>query len=125
MAVLSKVYLIDILINGGIQMAKIDCGVTNCSHNKTGICYANCIDIVGNSAKKDADTACGSFLNKLHYSELTNNVLSSGSCDCLKCTVETCSFNSNKLCTLDNIQVSGDNVEYHSQTACASFQLKE
>ena len=32
-------------------MAKIDCEVTNCSHNKSGECYANCVDIVGSSAK--------------------------------------------------------------------------
>ncbi|WP_425059929.1 hypothetical protein SCACP_05570 [Sporomusa carbonis] len=105
-------------------MAKIDCQVTNCSHNKSGVCYANCVDIVGSSAKKDYDTACGSYLNRLHYSELTNNVLSSGSCDCLKCTVETCTFNSNNLCTLDNIQVSGKNAEYHTQTECSSFRLR-
>jgi hypothetical protein len=104
-------------------VAKINCEVTNCSHNKSGVCYANCVDIVGSSSKKDDDTLCGSFLNKLHYSELTNNVLSSGSCDCLKCTVVTCTFNSNNLCTLDDINVSGAHAEYHTQTKCSSFKL--
>ena len=106
-------------------MAKIACEVTNCSHNKTGECYANCIDIVGSSANENFDTACGAFLNKLHYSELTNNMLSEGSCDCLKCSVETCTYNSNKLCTLDHIQVTGPNAEYHTQTACASFEPQQ
>lgn len=106
-------------------MDKIRCEVTNCSHNKKEVCFANCVDIVGSSAKKEYDTACGSFLNRLHYSELTNNTLSSGSCDCLKCTVETCDFNSNHLCTLDSIKVSGQgNVEYHNQTECASFKIR-
>lgn len=105
-------------------MAKINCQVTNCSHNNSGLCYANCVDIVGSSVKKDYDTCCGSFLNKLHYSELTCNTLSSGSCDCLKCTVVTCAFNSNKLCTLDNIQVGGEHVEYYTQTECDSFTLR-
>lgn len=105
-------------------MAKINCEVTNCSHNKERVCYANCVDIVGISARKEGETACGSFLNKLHYSELTNNTLSSGSCDCLKCTVETCTYNSNRLCTLDDIQVAGQgNVEYHTQTECDSFKI--
>lgn len=103
-------------------MAKINCEVINCSHNNSGICYANCIDIVGNSATKDSHTNCGTFLNRLHYAELTNNVLSSGSCDCLKCVVETCSYNDNKLCQLGSITVSGDNVEYYTQTKCASFK---
>lgn len=104
-------------------MDKIACGVNNCSHNKSGVCYANCVDIVGSSARKDYDTACGSFLNKLHYSELTNNTLSSGSCDCLKCTVETCTYNSNHLCNLGSIRVGGEyNVQYHTQTSCHSFK---
>jgi hypothetical protein len=105
-------------------MARINCEVTNCSHNKYGVCYANCVDIVGSSAKEDFDTACGSFLHRLHYAELTNNILGSGSSDCLKCTVETCTFNNNNLCTLDDIRVSGKNAEYHTQTACVSFKLK-
>jgi hypothetical protein len=104
-------------------MARIDCGVTNCSHNKSSVCYANCVDISGSSSLKAYDTCCSSYLNRLHYSELTSNTLSSGSCDCLKCTVETCTFNHNNLCTLDNIQVSGENAEYHTQTECSSFKL--
>lgn len=105
-------------------MAKINCGVSNCSHNKANVCYANCIDIVGATAKQDCDTCCGSFLNKLTYAELTNNVLSAGACDCLQCSVETCSYNSSNLCTLENIQVSGSNVESYTQTDCASFKNK-
>lgn len=103
-------------------MARINCEVIKCSHNKSGVCFANCVDIVGNSAVKENDTCCGSFLNKLLYSELTNNVLSSGSCDCLKCSVETCTYNDNKLCSLETIQVSGDSVEYYTQTRCSSFK---
>ena len=106
-------------------MARINCYVSECSHNKVGECYANCVDIVGSSASKDVDTCCGSFLNKLHYAELTNNTLSSGSCDCLKCTVDNCALNNNHLCTLDNIQVSGEKAEYHTQTKCDSFKQIE
>lgn len=123
MGVLSRVYLIDILNKGEIKMAKISCEVTNCSHNDSGVCYANCVDIVGNSAQKGDDTCCGSFLNSLHYSGLTNNTLSSGSCDCLKCAAENCTFNDNKLCTLDQIQVSGETVNDYTQTECESFKL--
>lgn len=106
-------------------MAKIDCDVINCSHNKSGECYANCVDIVGNASVREHDTSCGSYLNKLHYSELTNNVLSSGSCDCLKCMVETCTYNENKLCSLGHIHVSGDQAEYYTQTKCASFKHRD
>jgi len=104
-------------------MAIINCRVGVCSHNKTGECYANCVNIVGSSAMEDYDTCCGSFLNKLHYSELTNNMLNPGPCDCLKCTVETCTFNNNNICKLDNIQVGGEQVYYYAQTGCDSFKL--
>lgn len=106
-------------------MAKIDCDVNKCSHNKAGVCFANCVDIVGSSAKKDCDTCCGTFLNKFTYGNLTNNVLSEGSCDCLKCTVNTCTYHSNNLCTLGSIHVSGNNVEYYTQTDCRSYSSKE
>ena len=106
-------------------MAKINCQVTECSHNKSSVCYANCVDIVGSSAKKEYDTSCGSFLNKLHYSELTNNTVSEGASDCLTCTVETCTFNRNNLCTLDSIMVNGASVEFYTQTECDSFKLKQ
>ncbi len=124
MVVHLKGYWNDILNRGGYNMAKINCYVNECSHNKSGECYANCVDIVGSSAQKDTDTCCGSFLNKLHYSELTNNTISSGSCDCLKCTALSCDFNKNHLCMLDDIQGGGENVEYHTQTECESFKKK-
>lgn len=106
-------------------MSRINCEVTSCSHNKSQVCYANCVDIVGASAKAEKGTCCGSFLSKTVYSELTNNVLSAGSCDCLKCSVETCVYNKNYLCSLDSIQVSGENAEYYTHTGCASFKLND
>ncbi|CUH96564.1 hypothetical protein P22_2654 [Propionispora sp. 2/2-37] len=106
-------------------MDKINCNVVSCSHNKKQVCYANCVDIVGPSAQKHSDTSCSSFLDKSHYSRLTNNVLSEGSCDCLQCSVESCTYNSNHLCTLESIQVSGgENVDYYTHTACSSFKLE-
>jgi len=123
MGVLSRACLIDILNKGVTKMATINCHVTVCSHNKSGVCYANCVDIVGSSALEEYDTCCSSFLNKLHYSELTNNTLGPGPCECLKCTVETCTFNNNNLCKLDNIQVNGEKVYYYTQTGCESFEL--
>ncbi len=105
-------------------MAKINCEVSSCSHNKSSVCYANCVDIVGSSAQQGRATCCGSFLNNLLYSELTNNTVSSGSCDALKCTVENCTYHNNNLCTLENIQVSGASAEYYTHTSCGSFKLK-
>ena len=109
-----------------IVMAKIECKVVKCSHNKAGVCHANCVEIVGSSAKRDYDTACKSYLNKIHYSELTANKYSEGSCDCLTCSVESCSYNdNNRLCTLGNIKVDGEAAEYYTHTSCSSFQREK
>ena len=54
-------------------MDKINCSVKNCSHNKETSCYANRVNVGGKGAKKSCNTCCGSFLDKVHYSTLTNN----------------------------------------------------
>lgn len=105
-------------------MNKINCDVNNCSHNNSGTCYSNRVNIGGKSAHKDCDTCCGSFLDQLLYSDLTNNTNSEGQCDCLVCKVESCTHNYNSLCNLDSINVSGQNVKLYSETNCASFELK-
>ena len=106
-------------------MEKINCDVTNCSHNKSGLCYSNRVDIGGMSAATEGATCCGSFLNESHYSDLTSNTNSNGKCDALTCNVETCAHNSNKLCKLDAIQVSGDGSQIYTTTRCSSFDTKE
>jgi len=104
-------------------MSKINCGVTNCSHNDEFTCFANVINVGGKSAKKDSDTCCASFLDAKTYSDLTNNVNEKGSaCDAITCNVGTCTHNSNNLCTADSINVSGENVNLYSETDCLTFE---
>ncbi|WP_110956154.1 DUF1540 domain-containing protein [Anaerosinus massiliensis] len=105
-------------------MARILCGVDQCSHNKTGECYSNFVSIAGSSAQKECDTSCSSFLNKTIYSELTNNTIHGGACDSLDCKVETCKYNDAYKCNLDNIQVNGINADSYDETSCSSFESK-
>jgi hypothetical protein len=105
-------------------MNRINCDVTNCSHNKTGICYSNRVDIGGVSASSERGTCCGSFLNESLYSDLTNNTNSKGQCDALTCNVESCAHNDNKLCDLNSVNVSGNGVQVYSETRCSSFDYK-
>ncbi|MDD6795714.1 MAG: DUF1540 domain-containing protein [Clostridiaceae bacterium] len=105
-------------------MNRICCDVSNCSHNKENICYANRVNIGGKSAEKDMQTCCGSYLNKLLYSDLTNNINSAGSCDSLVCYVETCQHNCNNLCNLEQIDVSGLNANVYEETLCNSFKKR-
>ena len=71
-------------------MSKIKCNVTNCSHNSGEICHADRVNIGGINASNDSNTCCGSFLNRLLYSDLTNCSSESGTCDCLVCYSKTC-----------------------------------
>lgn len=105
-------------------MQKICCDVNSCSHNKSGVCYSNRVDIGGISASSESGTCCGSFLNKTLYSALTNNSNSSGECDSLICTADNCEHNCNKLCDLQSINVSGSKAQIYSETKCASFNTR-
>lgn len=105
-------------------MSRILCGVDNCSHNNSGTCYADRINIGGKSSSSVAETCCGSFLNRALYSDLTNNVSSGGSCDCLICHVKSCEHYDNSLCTLESIEVGGKNPQIYTETNCKSFNHK-
>lgn len=105
-------------------MQKINCGVKNCSHNNSGTCFANRVDVGGISASKNCDTCCGSFLDSKSYGALKNNIHGEGECSCLVCKVETCIHYNNNLCLLDSINVTGDNAKIYTETECSSFRLK-
>lgn len=105
-------------------MERINCDVHNCSHNDSGVCFSNRVDIGGISANTESGTCCGSFLNKSLYSALTNNTNSTMQCDSLTCTAENCTYNYNKLCELKSIDVSGSRAQIYAETACASFNAK-
>jgi hypothetical protein len=95
----------------------------NCSHNKSGACFSNRVNIGGNGATESSTTCCGSFLDEKLYGSLTNNVENNGGpCDCLVCSVETCSHNENCLCNLSSIDVSGFNSRIYEETSCDSFE---
>ena len=105
-------------------MERINCDVHNCSHNDSGVCFSNRVDIGGISANSECGTCCGSFLNKSLYSALTNNTNSTMQCDSLTCKVENCSYNINRLCDLKSINVSGTRAEMYAETQCSSFDAK-
>lgn len=105
-------------------MPRIDCSVNNCSHNQSGVCYSNRVNMAGSFAHSSEGTCCGSFLDKAGYSTLTSNTNSSGACDCLVCEATSCTHNNNKLCSADTITVSGNGANLYSETNCETFRCK-
>ncbi|MFI3209740.1 MAG: DUF1540 domain-containing protein [Peptostreptococcaceae bacterium] len=103
----------------------INCDVKNCSHNSNGDCCANIINIGGKLAVNSKSTCCGSFLDKSHYSDLTNSFTSSGVCENIVCSASNCKFNNNTMCTAKNIEVKGrEAVNVYDETNCQTFVLK-
>ena len=84
-------------------MARIGCNVLNCSHNDSGVCYANRISITGKKAHTSNHTCCSSFLDQSTYSNLTSNTCTNGSCDYIGCNVKTCAYNAGNVCSLNNM----------------------
>ena len=105
-------------------MQKINCDVNNCSHNKSGVCFSNRVDIGGAGSSTNNESCCGSFLDKKHYSDLTNNTNGPNACNSLICTVTNCTHNENSLCNLSSINVSGSGAKLYSETNCESFESK-
>lgn len=105
-------------------MSKVECSVRGCSHNKECVCYADRVNIGGKSANSESGTCCGSFLNEILYSSLTNSVAgNSRECECLVCHTETCKHNDNSLCSLDSISVNGGSgAAIYTETSCGSFE---
>ncbi|HEY8889854.1 MAG TPA: DUF1540 domain-containing protein [Clostridium sp.] len=104
-------------------MSKINCSVSNCSHNDNNSCFANIINVGGKSAKKDSDTCCASFLDSVAYSDLSNIVNGKkNECDVVSCNVGTCTYNSNQLCSAKSIDVNGRDVNLYSETDCLTFK---
>lgn len=104
-------------------MSKINCSVTNCSHNDDHICCANVVNVGGKSAEKNSDTCCASFLDSKHYSSLTNNINEKGDeCRAITCNVGTCTYNSSNLCYADSIDVTGEKVNVYQETNCSTFR---
>lgn len=106
-------------------MSKINCSVTNCSHNNETTCYANVINVGGKNAFDSRDTCCGSFLDSASYGHLTSNVNQGGSeCIAITCNVSTCTYNTNSVCLADSIQVGGERVNLYTETSCTTFKTK-
>ena len=107
-------------------MSSISCSVINCSHNDSGLCYANQLSISGKKSLTSLHTSCISFLDESCYSSLTNNTNDDRPCSTILCNVKTCAYNTNNLCTLNNISITSENIKVnlYSKTYWSSFSHK-
>lgn len=104
-------------------MSSVNCNVINCSHNDSGMCYANKIAVNGKKSHTSTHTCCSSFI------ESSDNLSSSNNdrpCSFIGCNVKTCTHNAGVVCALNNIAVTSKTPRPNdlSETYCSSFKCK-
>ena len=103
-------------------MAEVRCSVASCSYNKEGGCYAHEIKVAGTGAAQEDMTCCGSFLSQQHYSNIAGNSSDRKRNDKVACSATNCKYNSNYVCSKDEIQIGGSkDATIYTETECQSF----
>ncbi|ADZ82359.1 DUF1540 domain-containing protein [Cellulosilyticum lentocellum] len=107
-------------------MPKIHCGVDTCSYNQDKVCRASIINVGGKGSTDNESTCCGSFLNRLGYSNLAQYTENRGDTDAILCKVDTCIHNSSEHCSLNELQIgpSKEEAEIYTETDCLSFERR-
>jgi len=106
-------------------MPKINCSVETCSYNQNQYCCASIVNIGGKGSVITESTCCGTFLNKLGYSNLAQYTEARGELDAILCRVNTCAYHKDEHCTLPEIEVGSlKEAEIYTETDCLSFDRK-
>ncbi len=113
-------------------MPKLKCDVRSCIYNADTCCCRSVIRVIGEEAKNDIQTACGSFhrrkkINldeeyKMEFSKIDglNEYIS------IECESRNCIYNRNELCTASKVKISGGKQALkYVDTICNTFQLEE
>lgn len=106
-------------------MPKINCSVDTCSYNQDHYCCASVVNIGGKGSTTTEATCCGSFLNRLGYSNLAQYTDRRGDLDAILCKVDTCAYHRDEHCTLNEIEVGSlTEAQIYTETDCLSYERK-
>jgi hypothetical protein len=115
---------------------KLSCNAEKCVNNINSLCMANNIHIMGDKSNTSTETACENFSQKGVVNAMSNftnmnlvgefkQLFSNDSIEMspeIKCEAENCTYNVNKLCSANNIQIYGPGAKTTSQTQCETFK---
>jgi hypothetical protein len=113
----------------------LSCSAENCVQNINGLCAANKIHVTGKGAMTSGNTACDTFAEKSFTNAVTNmfnmnvagevkQIFNKGSIEMspkIECDALRCSYNSNKVCTANNVQIMGAHANSSIDTQCETF----
>lgn len=87
----------------------LNCSANNCIYNKSGVCYAGNIQIIGEKATTTSNTSCSTFQEKdnNNFTSCSSNNFTTSS-DIL-CKAKKCNYNSDEICTADSVQINYNN----------------
>lgn len=100
-------------------MTKLNCNVKTCANNNKNYCCISSIYVGGKKANYSSDTECDSFIKK--NSGFTNSTYDPNPEVDISCEAENCMYNCDKMCTANNINISGLHSCCSGETCCASF----
>lgn len=104
-------------------MTILDCSVTGCIYNENRCCCKGDIMVEGKDARNNAETCCGSFVERKEGAgtNVEKRISKEINVSCEACN---CEFNSNQKCTAEHIGIAGGNACNCGETECASFNCK-
>lgn len=113
----------------------LSCNCTNCVNNERGLCEANNINVSGMNAHASQGTQCDTFMEKglkNAFSSMSNinvagelkQLYSNASIEMapnIRCSALNCRYNSNQMCTANDVKIDGTRAITSSKTCCDTF----
>lgn len=113
---------------------QLKCNATNCLYNANHLCAAEEIEVQGDHAMGSRFTYCGTFSSKdagnylssignMNYSSAAKQLVSEGEVMDPKvlCNAVNCTYNSEKVCNADFVEIQNEVSSTAEQTECQTF----
>lgn len=116
-----------------LLVEKLECNAVNCLYNYSTVCSADEIKVQGEQAMGSDATFCGTFSSKsvgnyvssignMNYDGAAKQVLNHTTMEPhVLCDAVNCTYNANKICNADAVQILNDVSTTAEQTECQTF----
>ncbi|MCI7814055.1 MAG: DUF1540 domain-containing protein [Lachnospiraceae bacterium] len=101
-------------------MPYLVCSAQGCVYNEAMYCCKGDIQVGGETATRKDETCCDSFVERRQESAKSSMGTPSQKIqiDCKACH---CTYNEDRICNADRVDISGANACHCDQTACQTF----
>lgn len=118
---------------GGSLMEKLKCNAVNCLYNYNTVCSADEIKVQGGSTTNGDTTFCGTFstrdlgnyvssITNMNYGGAAKQLFGNDQMEPhVLCDAVNCTYNSDKICNANGIEILNDVASIAEQTECQTF----